>query len=124
MIMILPEFSGQFGMTVRYRCGQCNELSLVCIFFERVCREVLSADESRERVSWLSWADKLCILRKEIIVDNSKKDNNERVRDADRIIALALMEHLFNEGKISELVYRNIKNDTIKKVSVANRDLI
>ena len=84
----------------------------------------MSADESRERVSWLSWADKLCILRKEIIVDNSKKDNNERVRDADRIIALALMEHLFNEGKISELVYRNIKNDTIKKVSVANRDLI
>ena len=25
-------FSGQFGMTVRYRCGQCNELSLVWIF--------------------------------------------------------------------------------------------
>ena len=25
-------FSGQFGMTVRYRCGQCNELSLVCVF--------------------------------------------------------------------------------------------
>ena len=84
----------------------------------------MSADESRERVSWLSWADKLYILRKEIIVDNSKKDNNERVRDADRIIALALMEHLFNEGKISEFVYRNIKKDTIKKVSVANRELI
>ena len=57
-------------------------------------------------------------------MNNRKKDNNERVRDADRIIALALMEHLFNEGKISELVYRNIKKDTIKKVSVANRDLI
>lgn len=66
----------------------------------------------------------LCILRKEIIVDKSIKDNNERVRDADRIIALALIEHLFNEGKISELVYRNIKKDTIKKVSVANRELI
>lgn len=25
-------FPGQFGMTVRYRCGQCNELSPVCIF--------------------------------------------------------------------------------------------
>ena len=25
-------FSGQFGMTVRYRCGQCNELSPVWIF--------------------------------------------------------------------------------------------
>lgn len=57
-------------------------------------------------------------------MDSSKKDNNERARDADRIIALALMEHLFNEGKISELVYRNIKKDTIKKVSIANRELI
>ena len=57
-------------------------------------------------------------------MDKHKKDNNERVRDADRIIALALMEHLFNEGKISELVYRNIKKDTIKKVSVANRELM
>ncbi len=28
-------FSGQYRMTVRYRCGQCNELSLVCVF-ERV----------------------------------------------------------------------------------------
>lgn len=58
------------------------------------------------------------------MVEKSKKDNNERVRDADRIIALALMEHLFNEGKISELVYRNIKKDTIKKLSLANRELI
>lgn len=57
-------------------------------------------------------------------MDKHKKDNNEKVRDADRIIALALMEHLFNEGKISELVYRNIKKDTIKKVSVANRELM
>ena len=27
-------FSGQFGMTVRYRCGQCNELSPVCVFLK------------------------------------------------------------------------------------------
>lgn len=85
----------------------------------------MSADESRERDSWLSWADKLMYFgRKEAAVDKHKKDKNERVRDADRIIALALMEHLFNEGKISELVYRNIKKDTIKKVSVANRELM
>lgn len=55
---------------------------------------------------------------------SSDKNNKENVRDADRIIALALVQHLFNEGKISELVYRNIKKDTIKKVSVANRELI
>ena len=28
-------FSGQYRMTVRYRCGQCNELSLVCIFLKK-----------------------------------------------------------------------------------------
>ena len=66
----------------------------------------------------------MVISGKEAVVDNSKKDNEENVRDADRIIALALMEHLFNNGKISELVYRNIKKDTIKKISVANRELI
>ena len=27
-------FPGQFGMTVRYRCGQCNELSPVWIFWK------------------------------------------------------------------------------------------
>jgi len=57
-------------------------------------------------------------------VDKSKKDNNKGIGDADRIIALALIKHLFNEGKISELVYTNIKKDTIKKISVANRELI
>ena len=54
-------FPGQFGMTVRYRCGQCNELLPVCVFLKKQ-REVLSADESRERVSWLSWADKMLLI--------------------------------------------------------------
>ncbi len=67
---------------------------------------------------------RIYIFGKEITVGNNQKDDKEGVRDADRIIALALMKHLFNEGKISELVYRNIKKDTIKKVSVANRELI
>ena len=53
-------FSGQFGMTVRYRCGQCNELSLVCVFLKGM-ESVLSADESRESGSWLSWADKVLL---------------------------------------------------------------
>ena len=50
-------------------------------------------------------------------MDNEKNNEN----DVDRIIALALMEHLYNEGKISELVYRNIKIETINKISVENR---
>ncbi len=32
-------FSGQFRMTVRYRCGQCNELPLVCIFW-KICLSI------------------------------------------------------------------------------------
>ncbi len=63
-------FPGQFGMTVRYRCGQCNELSLVCVFLKKQ-REILSADESRERDFRLSWADKMLpILNKDGGVDD------------------------------------------------------
>jgi recombinational DNA repair protein (RecF pathway) len=61
---------------------------------------------------------------KEMIVMNKEEDTREAVRDADRIIALALMEHLYHKGKISELVYRNIKKDTLKKISVENRKVI
>ncbi|WP_160562357.1 hypothetical protein [Parablautia muri] len=46
---------------------------LIChpyVFFERVWKEVLFADESRERVSWLSWADKMLLIYggKEVIL--------------------------------------------------------
>ena len=51
--MILLEISGQQGLTVRYRCGRCNELPPVLYL------KNLSADESREKFSWLSWADKV-----------------------------------------------------------------
>lgn len=54
-------FSGQFRMTVQDRCGQCNELSLVCVFLREMGKK-LSADESREMLSWLSWADKMLLI--------------------------------------------------------------
>lgn len=54
----------------------------------------------------------------------NKGKNQKGIRDADRIVALALMQHLYNEGKISELVYRNIKKDTLRKVSVENQSYI
>ena len=38
---------------MRYRCGRCNELPPVLYL------KNLSADESREKFSWLSWADKV-----------------------------------------------------------------
>ncbi len=44
-------------LTVRFRCGQRNELPLICVF-ERIGK-VLSADESRKAALWLSWADKI-----------------------------------------------------------------
>ena len=39
----------------------------------------------------------------------------------ERIIALALVKSLYNQGKISEFVFRNIRSDTEKKVSLENR---
>lgn len=83
----------------------------------------MSADESREKVSWLSWADKVMRYGKEIILKNETSGKTSE-RDADRIIALALIRHLYNEGKISELVYKNIKKETIGKISVANREIL
>ena len=41
-------------MTVRYRCGQSNDLSPVWIFYYLLMRD--------KRISYLSWADKLCAL--------------------------------------------------------------
>lgn len=83
----------------------------------------MSADESREKVSWLSWVDKVMRYGKEIILKNETSGKTSE-RDADRIIALALIRHLYNEGKISELVYKNIKKETIGKISVANREIL
>ena len=37
LIMILPEISGQNGLTVQYRCGQCNELPTVLYFLRDIC---------------------------------------------------------------------------------------
>ena len=44
--------------------------------------------------------------------------------DMERIIALALIKNLYNQGKISEFVFRNIRSDTEKKVSLENRNYI
>lgn len=44
-------------------------------------------------------------------------DNMSVVRKkGNMIIALALMKHLYNEGKIPEHVYKNIKKEYIKKI--------
>ena len=53
-------------------------------------------------------------------IDKDKKE----IKDADRIIALALLKHLYNNGVISECVFRKIKKSTMEKVSVENRELI
>lgn len=42
------------------------------------------------------------------------KDRKE-IKDADRIIALALLKHLYNNGEISECVFRKIKNQQWRK---------
>lgn len=52
---------------------------------------------------------------------------NKKIKDRNDmkyILALALVKSLYNQEKISELVYRNIEKDTIDKVSLANRKYI
>lgn len=51
------------------------------------------------------------------------KDQKE-IKDADRIIALALLKHLHNKGEISECVFRKIKKSTMAKVSVENHEFL
>ena len=53
-------------------------------------------------------------------IDKDKKE----IKDADRIIALALLKHLYNNREISECVFRKIKKSTMEKVSVENREFI
>lgn len=55
---------------------------------------------------------------------NEEKINTRQRDDMKQIIALALVKSLYNQGKISEFVFRNIKSDTEKKVSLENRDYL
>ena len=55
---------------------------------------------------------------------NKEKRNIKQKNVMERIIALALVKSLYNQGKISEFVFRNIRSDTEKKVSLENRDYL
>ncbi len=55
---------------------------------------------------------------------NKEKRNIKQKNDMERIIALALVKSLYNQGKISEFVFRNIRSDTEKKVSLENMDYL
>ena len=52
---------------------------------------------------------------------NEEEIRKKQKEDLERILALALIKNLYNQGKISEYVYRKIKSDTEKKVDVENR---
>lgn len=52
---------------------------------------------------------------------NEEEMRKKQKEDLERILALALIKNLYNQGKISEYVYRKIKSDTEKKVDVENR---
>lgn len=53
-----------------------------------------------------------------------EKRNIKQRNDMERIIALALVKSLYNQGKISEFVFRNIRSDTEEKVSLENREYL
>ena len=50
--------------------------------------------------------------------------NIKQRNDMERIIALALVKSLYNQGKISEFIFRNIRSDTEEKVSLENREYL
>ena len=45
---------------------------------------------------------------------NEEEMRKKQKEDLERILALALIKNLYNQGKISEYVYRKIKSDTEK----------
>lgn len=81
-------------MTVQSRCGQGNGLPPVLCFS-------LSADEKHKKGFCLSWVDKATEKGEKMDIKITKEQINTT-------IALALMKHLFNQGKISEKVYKKI----------------
>lgn len=97
--------SGQFRMTVRYRCGQCNELSLVCVFLKEFCLLMRAEKEFRGCHGQI----KLCNKKGGNMGSNITKEQ------INTTMALALMKHLYNQGKISEKVYKKILSQYGKK---------
>ena len=54
-----------------------------------------------------------------------KEENSTKQRtDLEQILALALIKNLYNQGKISEYVYRKIRSDTETKFALENRKYI
>lgn len=54
-----------------------------------------------------------------------KEENSTKQRtDLEQILALALIKNLYNQGKISEYVYRKIRSDTETKIALENRKYI
>lgn len=54
-----------------------------------------------------------------------KEENSTKQRtDLEQILALALIKNLYNQGKISEYVYRKIRSDTETKIALENRKCI
>ena len=93
------------------------------VFFERVWEEVLSVDESRERGSWLSWADKRLVMFGGGFLEKNEDINLVMGHDEEIIMALAMIRHMYHKGEISEIVYKNIRKDYLPKIkSVALRE--
>lgn len=54
-----------------------------------------------------------------------KEENSTKQRtDLEQILALALIKNLYNQGKISEYVYRKIRSDTETKIALESKCLV
>lgn len=91
----------------------------------------MSADESRERGSWLSWADKMLLIYYEMevlmISNTSRKEHNMLVPVWEKYMLTvdeAVQYFGIGEKKIRTLISENMGTDYCFTVQIGNKSLI
>lgn len=110
---------------MRYRCGRCNELPPVLYL-----KKDLSADESWEKFSWLSWADKVMqrISEMEVLAINTNITAGKMSVPIWEKYMLTVDEAVqyfgIGEKKIRSLIAENMNTEYCFTVQVGNKSLI
>ena len=108
-------------MTVRYRCGQSNELSPVWIFYYLLMRD--------KNTSYLSWGDKKEVMKMEVRMINAIGGNvkGKMVPIWEKYMLTvdeAVQYFGIGEKKIRMLISENVDSDYCFTVQVGNKSLI
>ncbi len=108
-------------MTVRYRCGQSNDLSPVWIFHYLLMRD--------KNISYLSWGDKKEVMKMEVRMINAIGGNvkGKMVPIWEKYMLTvdeAVQYFGIGEKKIRMLISENVDSDYCFTVQVGNKSLI